>query len=164
PCTIGVESTIVDFVNGEPIILRQGGVSLESIENTLNREVKTKTSSSRPVAPGMLDIHYAPKVPVVIDTIDHMLEKLPAEKIGYLAFNKSNPKIPRQNQFVLSKTGNLTEAAQNFFYFLRKLDALDLALLVAEYLPEEDLGRAINDKLRRAATRYENLNLPTNSM
>ena len=156
-CHIGVESTIIDFIGGEPIVLRQGGIPLESLETAIGQQLKTRTSSSRPLAPGMLDIHYAPKVPLVIEPIDQVLRTFPSESIGHLAFMKAHPSVPVDNQFILSEKGDINEAAQNFFAFLRKLDKLNLAVVVAEYLPEIGLGRAINDKLRRAERRLENL-------
>lgn len=156
-CAVGVESTIIDFIDGEPTILRKGGIPLELIEKVLGVAIKAQTSSSKPSAPGMLQSHYAPKVPLVLEKMQHVLPKISPEKIGFLAFTKKHREIPPQNQFVLSPEGDLKEAAQHFFDCLRKLDRLNLSVIVAEYLPEVGLGRAINDKLTRAATPLESL-------
>lgn len=158
-CAVGLESTIIDFIDGEPTILRKGGIPIELIEKELGVNVKSKTSSSRPSAPGMLHSHYAPKAPLVLEKIENVLLKISPEKIGFLGFTKKHLEIPSKNQFILSSQGDLTEAAQNFFDFLRKLDRQNLSVIVAEFLPEVGLGRAINDKLRRAAISFENFEM-----
>jgi L-threonylcarbamoyladenylate synthase len=154
PCPVGVESTIVSFLGERPVLLRPGGVSLEEIESIIGR-VEISAIEDRPSAPGMLPKHYAPRTPIVLDWSEKNLDRYryKDKKIGLLLFQE--PKDNRQYQSVeiLSTNGDLREAAANLFAAIRRLDALDLDLIVAEPIPEAGLGRAIMDRLRRAASR-----------
>ena len=75
------------------------------------------------------------------------------DKIGYLAFQQYNSKIPRENQLILSESGDYKEAAKHLFAYMRKLDNMNVDRIYVELLPEKDLGRAINDRLKRAAVK-----------
>lgn len=157
-CSVGVESTIIGFPEGIPTVMRFGGVSVEEIESVLGRQVHTLThSSSNPQAPGMLASHYAPRKPFYVaeagklqDLADVFLARYAPEKIGVLAFKEPLPCLPTIQQLVLSEAGSLSECAQNLFGFMRLLDALPIKIIIAEYVPQEGLGRAINDRLKRA--------------
>lgn len=151
PCQVGVESTIVELRDHQLIVLRKGGITVEALEEFGIEVVVNEVSSSNPIAPGMLESHYAPKVPVVINPKFQTIEKYNIERIGVLAFKKIKNLIPIENQLILSKNGDLQEAAQNLFAYMRILDGMDIDLIITETFPEEGLGRAINDKLRRAA-------------
>lgn len=152
-CAVGLESTIVGFDNQEVIVYRKGGIAIEAIEKLVGRVVVKPHSSSNPQAPGMLQSHYAPRVPLVLGDIETLLEKYQSKKIGIIAFKK-NFAFPSSHPLILlSSDGNFNEAARNLFAGMRYLDSLDLDLIIAELLPEENLGRAINDRLRRAAAR-----------
>lgn len=145
-CTVGVESTIVGFENEKPIVYRLGGLEIEKIEKEIGK-VEIRQSSSKPSAPGMLINHYAPKKKVIIGNIDQLLVESKSKKIGIISYYK-NYKL--NNELHLSKNQNLTEAAQNIFSYLRILDNSDVDFIITELLPEVGLGRAINDRLRRA--------------
>lgn len=151
PCKIGLESTIVDESDGVVTVLRKGGVPIEEIEKCVGKVKVMERSSSNPQAPGMLDSHYSPSVPLVIVDLDEIMKKYKCKRIGYLSFRNSSPHLPDDHQFILSREGNLQEAAYHLFSYMRQLDELDLDIIVAQLLPEEGLGRAINDKLRRAS-------------
>ncbi len=148
PCTIGVESTIVAEKNGVPTILRLGGISVEQIEAVLGNVAIEIHSTSNPAGPGMLESHYAPRKQVLLG-----YPKTFAPKTGFLAFKQYSELLPHSVQRVLSSSGDLNEAARSLFASLRELDALDLDTIYAELVPEEGLGRAINDKLRRASAK-----------
>jgi L-threonylcarbamoyladenylate synthase len=75
------------------------------------------------------------------------------ERIGYLGFDKFNPNISLENQLLLSPTGDLSEAAKNLFAYMRLLDARGFNKIYTELLPEKGLGRAINDRIKRASTK-----------
>jgi len=77
--------------------------------------------------------------------------ELQLNEIGILSFTKKYNQIPLKNQFILSEKGDFSEAAQNLFAYMRELDKLNIKIILAERLPEKELGRAINDRLRRAA-------------
>jgi L-threonylcarbamoyladenylate synthase len=149
-CRIGIESTIVGFENGSPIIYRPGGITKEDLEGIVGM-VKTKTSKSLPVAPGMLKHHYAPHKNIIIGNIRDLLEHHGPEQVGILSFNSQFEQVSDHRQIQLSPDGSLIEAAQNLFASLRKLDAMNIKYIFTELVPEHGLGVAINNRLRRAA-------------
>ncbi len=152
---VGLESTIVGMEENEVVVYRLGGLSLDEIESEIGK-VKVKShSSSNPQAPGLLKSHYAPKVPFLLGNISKFLKDIKPEsnKVGILSLNAEFSGFPEVNQIQLSSSGNLNEAAQNLFAAMRKLDDLDLELILAEPMPEKGLGKAINDRLRRAAAK-----------
>jgi L-threonylcarbamoyladenylate synthase len=152
-CQVGIESTIVGFQQDEAIIYRMGGISLENIEQVIGRVKILAVSTSNPQAPGMLISHYAPQKPVYTADLDELLQHYTGHEIGILAFKNMAEGIPVTNQVVLSPSGNLSEAAMHLFAALRKLDALPVKVIFAQLLPEQELGRAINDRIRRAAVK-----------
>jgi L-threonylcarbamoyladenylate synthase len=85
--------------------------------------------------------------------LDGLVDRYGPEAVGVLSFRDLYPTVPAGNQFVLSAAGSATEAAQRLFAGLRFLDGLAVAAIYAELLPERELGRAINDRIRRAAAR-----------
>lgn len=152
PCQIGIESTIIGFSGPEPEILRLGGLALEEIEQVLGKAItQVKTSSSNPKAPGMLSSHYAPGKKVILADIAAALPAYHPEQVGILSFSRTFAEVPLAHQVQLSATGNVHEAARNLFAGLRYLDTQPITLILAELLPEVGLGRAVNDRLRRAA-------------
>lgn len=151
PCQVGLESTIVGFEEGRVVVYRKGGIAVEEIEAVVGPVLVRPHSSSNPAAPGMLKSHYAPSAPVVLGKVESLLLQYQSRRVGAITFRKTIPGIPAERQLVLSPTGDLAEAARNLFAGMRRLDALQLDAILAELLPEEGLGRAINDRLRRAA-------------
>ncbi len=150
PCTVGLESTIVSFVN-DPTVLRLGGLSLERIKNVIP-SIKVNThSSSKPTAPGMLESHYAPKKTIELKDQFDSNSIVDFFQIGALVFQHYLEDIPHENQYLLSVNGDLNEAAQRLFTGLRTLDANpNIETIITELVPEEGLGRAINDRIKRA--------------
>ncbi|MDX2247693.1 MAG: L-threonylcarbamoyladenylate synthase [Bacteroidia bacterium] len=153
PSTIGLESTIVGFEGELPIIYRQGGISMEALEACVG-EVVLLNHSEKPQASGMLKSHYAPKTPLYLGDPDILLKEYPAGKVGVLSFSRFRPGISPDFQVVLSRSGDLHEAAKNLFAALHYLDSLGLDRIIAEQVPDTGIGRAINDRLERA--RQEN--------
>jgi L-threonylcarbamoyladenylate synthase len=150
PCPVGIESTILSFLEEKPRLLRPGGVSLEEIESIIGK-VEISPIEDRPSAPGMLPRHYAPRTPIVLDWDEKNLDIYKNKKIGLLAFQETKNHLKFHSVEVLSKKGDIREAAANLFAAIRRLDALNLDLIVAEPIPEIGLGRAIMDRLRRAS-------------
>lgn len=148
---VGLESTIIGFEEGKPIVYRLGGLSLDVIEHELGRVDVSLNQSSNPKAPGMLKSHYAPTKPVYFGNPTVLLPKLEGDKIGFLGFMKPLDELPRERQLLLSEKGNLQEAAVNLFAHLRAFEHIDVDVIIAEKLPNVDLGKAINDRLQRAA-------------
>lgn len=152
PCPIGLESTILDLSGEKPLVLRLGGLSLEQLEDCLGAKVAyTKSSSSNPKAPGMLSAHYSPGIPVVFGALAENLKKVDRQRSGSISFCKKVAGIPMEQQRILSPTGDLKEAAQKLFGALRSFKGADIEVILAEEFPNEGLGRAINDRLRRAS-------------
>jgi len=140
PCAVGVESTILGLV-GDPALLRPGGVPVEALEALLGVSPATGGDAERPSAPGQLASHYAPGAKVRLEVVT----PAPGEvMVGFGAV---------QGVLSLSENGDLTEAAARLFHILRAAD--DLAGPGGQIgfapVPEVGLGRAINDRLRRAA-------------
>jgi L-threonylcarbamoyladenylate synthase len=117
-------------------------VPRQDIEAVLGHPLATHSAGAKPQAPGMLASHYAPRA--------HLrLNAKPEPGEAYLAFGPQSPTPARSLN--LSPTGDLREAAANLFAFLRLLDAAETATIAVAPVPEEGLGEAINDRLRRAA-------------
>jgi L-threonylcarbamoyladenylate synthase len=147
-CEIGIESTIVGFDSGQPIVYRMGGISIEAIEKITGPLMVRSHSSSNPVAPGQLKNHYAPKTKVLIGNIEDLLKEHHAETSGVLSFRQH---YTANNQIILSPAGSVAEAAHNLFSALRRFDQMGVKVVLAELVPDTGIGRAINDRLRRAA-------------
>jgi len=150
---IGIESTIIGFSDEEAVVYRLGGISLEAVEKVIGKVEVQSHSTSNPLAPGMLISHYAPRKPLYIQDLPDLLARFKPGKIGILAFKNKMEGIPEENQIILSAEGDFSEAARHLFAGLRKLDALPIQAIFAELLPELELGRAINDRIRRAAAK-----------
>jgi L-threonylcarbamoyladenylate synthase len=150
PCEVGVESTVVSFLERDPALLRLGGTPLEEIQTFLGRALKIPTAApAGPLhSPGQLASHYAPRTPL-------MLEGPPPDgaKAGLLSFQRPESSRGFQTLEVLSEKGDLREAAANLFAALRRLDESGLDWILARLVPDQGLGRAINDRLRRAAAK-----------
>ncbi|MEN7549225.1 L-threonylcarbamoyladenylate synthase [Rapidithrix thailandica] len=152
-CPVGIESTIVGFPEGIPTVYRKGGVSVEMIEQLIGPVKVKEHSSSQPTAPGMLKKHYSPHVPILLGDIPTLLNSYKDKKVGIISFKKHYKTQEQHCEIVLSERGDYAEAAQKLFATLRELDQLPLDVILTELLPEKDLGRAINDRLRRAAAK-----------
>ncbi len=147
-CTIGLESTIVGWEDGKPTVMRVGGLSIEAIEQVIGPVHVHAVSSSNPAAPGMLKSHYAPSIPMRVGNIQKMISEYSNKKIAVLSFQKAYPTVYKN--YILSSTGDTSEAAQNLFSAMRSLDTSDADIILTEFVPSSGLGIAINDRLKRA--------------
>ena len=145
PCGVGLESTIIDCSDETPSLLRAGGLPAEAIEACLGGPLALGpvAPSTAPSAPGQLSSHYAPKGSVRLDAT----ETEPGET--YLGFGALGADLN------LSPTGDLVEAASRLFEYLHRLDAMGAERIAVAPIPDHGLGRAINDRLRRAAAPRE---------
>jgi L-threonylcarbamoyladenylate synthase len=139
---VGVESTVLDLSGETPALLRPGGVTLEALSALLGPVAMPAAGPLR--SPGMLASHYAPALPLRLDAI----AARPGEAL--LAFGPQPPAGFAEVAW-LSRSGDLGEAAANLFAMLRQLDRPAFSGIAVMPIPEHDLGRAINDRLRRAA-------------
>lgn len=135
-CAVGLESTIVGL-SGAPSLLRPGGLPIEVIENALG----TALGAAGPgiEAPGQMTSHYAPGAALRLNATS------PAEGEKMLGFG------PIKGDLTLSASGDLIEAAAQLFRHLHALDDGQSRVIAVAPVPERGLGRAINDRLRRAA-------------
>ena len=148
--SIGIESTIVGFEDETAVVYRLGGLALEHIEAVIGQVRVRAHSTSNPQAPGMLQSHYAPRKKLFIADLEKIITHYGAEQVSYLGFAEYCPDLPLANQLLLSGSGNYNEAAKNLFAHLRQLDSAPTRVIFAQLLPEANLGRAINDRIRRA--------------
>lgn len=144
PCPVGIESTVLDLTGPVPVLLRPGGVPLEELRDVLGEIEVPSAGEAAPRSPGRLPSHYAPSLPVRLNATSVR----PGEAL--LAFGPDAPPGFAETLF-LSRRGDLAEAAANLFAMLRRLDRPDFAGIAVMPISEEGLGRAINDRLRRAA-------------
>ena len=149
-CGIGIESTIIGFVDNVPVVYRLGGLALEDIEEVIGKVTTMPHSSSNPKAPGMLKSHYAPGKPFSLVDREDIVANDDGSKL-YLMYDQFLQDVDITSQRLLSPSGDIKEAAHNLFAYLRELDGLPGTEIVAEKVPDKGLGRAINDRLRRAA-------------
>lgn len=152
-CKIGLESTIVGFEDDQPVVYRLGGLSIEAIENVIGPVTVQLNQSSNPAAPGMLKSHYAPKKRVLIGDLKSLLNDNKDHHIGVIAFREKLDNFASDNQIVLSPKGDLDEAASGLFAALRQLDQANVEIIITEKFPDKGLGKAINDRLKRASAR-----------
>lgn len=152
-CNVGIESTIVGFENDLPVIYRVGGLSVEKIELIVGKVDVRTYSVSNPQAPGQLQSHYAPLKKLVLGNIEALLEENKNKRVGVLSFQKKYTSHFIEKLIVLSADGDLYEAAHKLFSALRELDKSSVDIILAEEVPEFGLGRAINDRLRRASVK-----------
>jgi L-threonylcarbamoyladenylate synthase len=151
PCAVGLESTVLFVSENQPLLLRAGGIPIEEIEALIGPVKRALPVGERPLAPGQLKHHYAPRKPL------HLVKdvgEIPLQPdAGWLVFgahggSTSFPGVTKN----LSPTGDLHEAAVNFFRSMRELDDDPrVSALYAIPLPQLDLGLAINERLERAA-------------
>jgi L-threonylcarbamoyladenylate synthase len=146
PTPVGLESTVLDLSGDTPALLRPGAITLEALTELLGPI--TPPGSGRARSPGMLASHYAPRLPIRLAPT----EARPGEAL--LAFGTAAP--PGFAEVLwLSRSGDLAEAAANLFAMLRRLDRPSFTGIAVMPIPDHGLGRAINDRLRRAAAPRE---------
>jgi len=144
-CAVGIESTVVDLTTSPATLLRPGGVELEALEAVLGPLALPDAPGARPRSPGQLESHYAPHLPLRLDIVGN-----PQPGEALLAFGKP-PAEAFAATLNLSPAGDVREAAANLFAMLRELDTPRFRAIAVMPIPEQGLGRAINDRLRRAA-------------
>lgn len=158
PCSVGLESTVLDLSGEQPAVLRPGAISAEQISEVLGCPVPYELEAAdaeKPKSPGQLLRHYAPRIPVRLNAVD--LE--PGEAllaIGSIKFmgikgGGAARDLPETALRNLSETGDLSEAASNLFRMLHDLDRPEHKGIAVMPIPGTGLGLAINDRLRRAA-------------
>lgn len=153
-CTVGIESTIVGFYGDEVMIHRLGGISVEQIEEVVGKVKIFDINDSAPIAPGMLKKHYSPITNFICtEDVISEIHRHPNNKIGLLLFKNALQDFPEHVQVILSEKGDLSEATRKLYQVMSSLDEMNLDLIIAEKFPNYGLGKSLNDKLKRAASK-----------
>jgi L-threonylcarbamoyladenylate synthase len=146
PCRYGLESTIVACLGRRPQLLRPGAITREAIESAFGSPVDSSSAPrTAPNAPGQLASHYAPKAELRLGAVDTAADEAALDFGGSLKRGAASARLD------LSPSGDLIEAASRLFSYLRALDAAGATRIAVAPIPEQGLGAAINDRLRRAA-------------
>jgi L-threonylcarbamoyladenylate synthase len=138
PCAVGVESTVVSFIDGTARLLRSGGLARDVIEDALSTEL-LEAASGPLHSPGQLESHYAPNAALRLNAMRAETGET------YLGFGT------HEGVYNLSYAGDVVEAAANLFRMLHEIDALRPSRIAVAPIPHVGLGEAINDRLKRAA-------------
>lgn len=152
-CRVGLESTIAGIEDNKLCVFRLGGLAIEEIEKVAGQVELRINNSSNPKAPGQLRNHYAPKKNLYLGDLTQLAQRYSDKTVTALCFGPQKEQPVVSEILNLSPSGNLQEAALNLFHFLRLADENSSDVVIASPLPERGLGRAINDRLRRAAVR-----------
>lgn len=150
-CKNGLESTIIGFENNEPVLYRLGSISIEEIEDIVGKIRVNNKNEKEPDAPGMLAKHYSPKTKTYLtNDIEKFLKDFENKVIGVLSFEENITAANIKHIEILSKSGDLKEAASKLYSALHRLDDLNLDMIIAQRFPNIGLGKSINDRLERA--------------
>jgi len=159
PSTHGIESTIIAVHGNKIDILRRGPITQEQL-SIFGVKVDIVTCAEKISAPGQLLKHYAPKAPLQLIENANSFSPKQNQRCALLAWNA----LANDKRFVairnLSERQDLRQAAANLFRCLRELDVLDVDLIVAERVPDQGLGAAIMDRLRRASRDFDRRGTP----
>ncbi len=157
-CDVGLESTVLDLSGETPVILRPGAITAEEIAEILGTDVTYEieaTDTKAPKSPGQLLRHYAPHIPVRLNAVDlepgEALLAFGNDKFMGIKGGGAARDLPETARFNLSESADLHEAAANLFRMLHELDRPEHKAIAVMKIPDQGLGLAINDRLKRAA-------------
>ena len=143
-CKIGLESTIIDLTT-QPRILRQGSITADKIQKILKKKITINKKVKKIKSPGQLRLHYSPGIPVIMN------RKSIAINQAFMGFGKKFKE--GKNKFNLSKKGSLKEAANNLYKTMRNIKKRNFKSIAVTKIPDIGIGRAINDRLRKASNK-----------
>lgn len=149
-CQVGIESTIIGFEDGQPVMYRLGGLTQQEIENIIGPIRTHINQASNPKAPGMIAVHYAPKKPLLL--VEDFNQVTDDEQTAYMLFGEKLD-VDSNRLFFLSEKGDYYEAAAKLYALMRELDQAPYTRIVTKKLPNKLLGPAINDRLFRASVK-----------
>src|SRR5206468_1821784 len=134
PCEVGIESTIVSFAGERPALLRSGGISEEALTKLIGALDIATDASEHPMAPGQLKSHYAPMTSLRLSRPETLVGA--RERVGLLSLDGKGIDLSQYAAVeLLSRTGNLQEAAVNLFAALKRLESAPLDLILAHLVP-----------------------------
>jgi len=157
PCRVGVESTVLLLAEGRAALLRPGGLSLEALESEIGAIEIPAEREARSLSPGRAGSHYAPRPPIVLAAPHEPVQSRPGERLGLLAASDAASTLaqrlggPFTAVEVLAADGDPVVSAANLFDALHRLDEAGVDRIIAQPVAEAGLGRAVMDRLRRAA-------------
>ncbi|MBT2215321.1 threonylcarbamoyl-AMP synthase [Virgibacillus dakarensis] len=164
PTGVGLESTVIDCTGEIPIVLRPGGTTSEQLEQVIGRimvDPALANTDERPKAPGMKYRHYAPEVPMWL--VEGSAKELQTvitreqknyDRIGVMASNETASLVTADQMIALGAKESLAEIAANLYDALRTFKEGDIDLILCETFPEAGIGRAIMNRLKKAASVY----------
>jgi L-threonylcarbamoyladenylate synthase len=151
-CSKGIESTIIGFEKDKILVYRLGSTTLEEITKATRTSVEMVKGSSQlektPETSGMVKHHYAPNTPMF--SLDDLNKLDDLSNCGFIGFDSINSNFNTAHQFILSNNGDLDTAASELYRSFHVMDARKFERLYIEWLPEKGIGRAINDRIKRA--------------
>ena len=152
---MGIESTIIGFEDDLPVVMRLGGISIDEIEKVAGHVKLQLNQSSDPISPGQLKSHYSPKKLFFAGNLEVLLAEKSISNAGVISFTKKYEAKNITQNWRLSPSGDIHEAARNLFRIMREADESGVGTIYSEYVPEEGLGLAINDRIKRASANIE---------
>ena len=150
PCTVGVESTIVAITDEQITLHRPGGLAVEAIAAFTGLPVVQAVPGHKPVTSGNLKSHYAPGTPLYLGNIEQLFRQHGGGRTAIISWYRDYAHLPGATTFRLSPEQDLKAAAAMLFRVLHETDRGHFDVILAEPVPNEGLGRAINDRLQRA--------------
>ena len=139
---IGLESTIINLIK-KPTILRFGGLDHLKIEKILKKKIFIKTNPNKKIAPGQSFLHYSPGIPLRVNI------KNPKKNEAFILIKKRKNTL--KNYYYLNKKSDLKQSAKNLYSLLRKIKKDGYNMIAVEKIPNEGIGKTINDRLSRAS-------------
>jgi L-threonylcarbamoyladenylate synthase len=151
-CEEGLESTIIGFEGDDVVLYRHGALPLEEIEKFIGKPLLSRTQvKEQSISPGTSKKHYSPNTAISVCSVPKRdFEKL-FTRVGYLVLNKTFDVEAPHLIYELSPTGSLAEAASKLYAALHELDQMNLDLIVVQRFPDVGIGKAMNDRIARAA-------------
>jgi L-threonylcarbamoyladenylate synthase len=152
-CENGLESTIIGLHEMKVVVYRLGSISLEDLTAELSYTPELKnTSEKQVITSGMVEHHYAPKTPFFF--FDETSIDYSEKNNGFIFFKDKHPSIDDSNKIILSKSGDLKEAAANLYDAIIEMDKREFTALFIERLPDFGLGKTMNDRLNRSTLKF----------
>lgn len=153
---VGVESTICEVKKDHIVLHRAGGISASMLKEASGLDVINSIHlPPLPETPGQLKSHYAPNTPLFRGNMEELIAQNMGKKVAAISFQRAYSNGDNIDNYILSKKGNVSEAANQLFAVLREIDAKEYDLILTEIFPEEGIGSAINDRLNRAQFRHK---------
>ncbi len=152
-CQTGLESTIIGLADGKVIVYRLGGISIESLSDSLGYAPEVKNEMHHGVrTSGMVKYHYATETPLYFMDSNQLDFQ---DTDGVILFSQERLSSLSIETFVLSENGDMNEAAKNLYAALHEMDQRNYTRIFIEEFPNVGLGKTMNDRLKRATAKFQ---------